>query len=248
MLYNKSSMFYFIFNKTMKYLQTHNYYNDLYDKLTIENCRQWEKSALKNFENEKDKQFKIRAFDIMLYFIKGEHYKNKAETIKEWMDRDRRRDHKLDSISNPSLKCKFCEQEMELVHKDISTKDHKFEIVVFHFRCKECKVGRSVDEAGLITDSIPWKCPKCTRRLNHQNIKNGTIIATIDDCPFCGYHDEFSMDLKEEKEEESKEERKQFNIDRDRFCLSEKDGLNYLEGSKNLNKFVEFVKNCEKNK
>ncbi len=231
----------------MNYLQNHNYYNELYDKLTIEECRQWEKSALKYFENDKDKQFKIRAFDVMLYFIKGEHYKNKAGTINQWMDRDRRRDDKLNSILTPSLKCKFCEQDMELVHKDILTKDHKFDIVVFHFRCKECKVGRSIDEMGSITDSIPWKCPKCTRRLNHQNIKNGTVITTIDDCPFCGYHDEFSFDPKEEKEDESKEERKQFNIDRDRLCLSEIDVMNYIEGSKNLQEFVEFMKNYEKN-
>ncbi len=232
----------------MNHLQNHNYYNDLYDKLTVEDCKQWEKSFFENLENIEDKQVKIKVLDVMLYFIKGEHYKNKAETIKQWIERDRKRDQKLDSISTPSLKCKFCEQEMELVHKDISTKYRKFEIVVFHFRCIECKVGRSIDEAGFTTDNIPWKCPKCTRRLNHQNIKNGTLITTIDDCPFCGYHDEFSMDLKEEKEEESQEERIQFNIDRDRFCISEKDGMNYIEGSKNLKEFNEFMKMYEKEK
>jgi hypothetical protein len=82
----------------MSYQKGEAYYNDLYDLFTIKEClreQKWiEKNSTSLYKPKKGKPLKIK-LDFFTYYIKGERYKKKSETISEWISRDREKDLRL---------------------------------------------------------------------------------------------------------------------------------------------------------
>ena len=84
--------------ETEKNLKPEIHYRDLYDRHTVELCRQTEerisKQKLPPYEGKeftKEQAVKFRSFitDYCLHFDVGERYLKKERTIQEWMDADR---------------------------------------------------------------------------------------------------------------------------------------------------------------
>lgn len=103
----------------MKYLKNHNYYNDLYDKFTIQDCLKIEQSDISQSDIVKARSEKEQAqvnhlyknvwIPVELYYAKAMRAAQKEETIKEWMDRDRKKDQKLLQAYEPqNKKCIAC--------------------------------------------------------------------------------------------------------------------------------------------
>lgn len=236
-----------------KHLKDRSYYEDQYDRYTVERCRRHEKyySEIKDENKIKEEFAKKVVSPISLHFLRGERYANREDTINEWMERDRKRDEFYENTHPPtSIRCKFCEEEMELLDKrlDIDYKDNEKDKVIFIFQCKECKVAKEFNGKVLVKDIIPWKCPKCSGRLKttNKNTKNKIYCKKV--CDYCGYKDEYELDLRNnefKKKEPTKAEIKQFNIDKDRFCLSDKEGMRYLSERTALNTFSEMQKEKE---
>src|ERR1700733_2241785 len=101
--------------KTIKYLKDEQYYRDLYDRFTVEECRRYEKRFLEGklpeFPKSKIREKNARHLlsDISLYCITGERFANKSTTIDQWMSRDKTRDKRLERAHLPAdVSCIYC--------------------------------------------------------------------------------------------------------------------------------------------
>ena len=85
------------------YLKEEGFYNDLYDLITVEECLRIRDYWNKRMNNSRDDKVKISGWglDLQLYFVKGERYRNKGVILQEWIDKDRKRDEKLNSAEEP---------------------------------------------------------------------------------------------------------------------------------------------------
>lgn len=236
-----------------KHLKSDEYYNDLYDRFTIKSCRDLEEIDSK-IRNEKlmpgHKQNIL--LHMSLYYKTGDRYINKQQTIQEWKERDRLYDQQYQNAIEPqNVRCKFCKEPMELFDKWLRVGIEKEPTVVeFSYRCKDCKCGKDIYDNGKIIDKIPWKCPKCSREMKMKHARKGSKIYSIDSCGFCGYkkEDVFDLNFKVEPEKvPTKEERIQYEKDRDRFCLSEEEGEKYREYLESMKKLEAIFKEIEAN-
>lgn len=68
-----------------------------------------------------------------MYCVIGEEYANKEKKIKEWMERDQKKDEKLEEAEAPlGIRCLVCESEMEPNFKDLFGKEER---VIFMYDC-----------------------------------------------------------------------------------------------------------------
>ena len=227
------------------------YYEDLYDEMTVKGCRSYDSPVYKpdpkltELENKKRKIALELVCNLALHYEKGDRHLARGSTIREWMERDRKRDAQFERATEPKAVCQFCLKEMELFDKSLETVWKKGEVdrVVFYFRCAECKIGKDIDEFGGTVDHIPWKCPRCTRKMSHESKRDGKKVTTKDRCPHCGYEKEdvFELGKHEPIEKPTPEEEKQLRIDKDRFCLTEKQGFEFAREKESMEQLKNLV-------
>ena len=92
-----------------RYLKDDQYYIDFYDLHTIEECLNHYQTIRdgceKKRDSEKFKKYSNEEFDkevheiasFSINFMKAQRYKYKKETIQEWMDRDKKKQQKIDN-------------------------------------------------------------------------------------------------------------------------------------------------------
>jgi DNA-directed RNA polymerase subunit M/transcription elongation factor TFIIS len=111
--------------------------------------------------------------------------------------------------------------------------------VLFTFNCSKCKKRQGVYDDGEIYVSKSDFCPDCKEKLEVKSNKKGEVITTHYTCKNCGYSKKDIYDLKKSDEEHKKwqeEQAKKEQKDRQllekyrtEFCLSEKEGKEYVE-------------------
>ncbi|MBU4284844.1 hypothetical protein KKF60_03100 [Patescibacteria group bacterium] len=242
-----------------KYLKSTSYYSDLYDRLTIEECRRLEKRGISgdkiSIETDKSKKDKIKkeftvrvVVPTMLYFVKGERYSKKSQTIREWMERDKAKDKKLENAVTPiDIFCKKCGSEMTATLKDFHGYELKGEErILFFFECpNECKPRRAVFEDGEEWKPKPHICEKCSSEVKTNDTRKEDRIITTYACKKCGHKGREILDLNSPKEKIDKN----FERDRRRFCLSGEKGQEYIGSEmklKHLMETIEGIKEKEK--
>lgn len=229
----------------MDYLKDEQYYIDRYDVHTIEECLDYYRAIKKGFEGKKDseelKKYTKKKFDqetqkVLNLFVntfKGERFRNKAKTIQEWTDRDRKQQEKFDTATPPTaIPCKECNAPTKVTDKDLLHSYEENSKVLFMFRCVKCNKGQAFYEDGTEWLYEPPKCPRCDSPLNsdHENVDE--VMTTTYSCPKCSYKKEDVYDFKKsglEREKEEAKEKKLLTDYRKVFCLSEKEGQEYLE-------------------
>ena len=241
---------------TYTYLKDEIHYNELYDKFTIEECKRWEdKKGLEDLPSIKDedpKKLKIKidftknvVIPVALYAIKGERYAKKAETIRQWMDRDRALDEKVANAVEPKgIRCLTCSSPMSCISRDLHSDNNK-DRVLFMFECpQKGHKRRAYWEGGEEWEPRPTLCSKCKTATNSTNVRNGDLITTTYICPGCGNKETDTMDLSiKEKEIDPN-----FEADRKKYCLSEKEGGDYITWMANTKHLLSVVKDREENK
>lgn len=235
-----------------KHLKERSYYEDLYDRITVDACRRSEKAFEKAFEKRFTRGKKKYVFTLanpFIHFEKGEYYLKREDTIREWMERDRKLDEKIEKAIAPVSKCQFCGDELELFDKSTEYGEEKQDQVVFNYRCVRCKYGRKIWEDGTTKDTIPWECPKCGSKMNHNSKRKGDIIHTKDDCPHCGYEDSDSFSLAhKEPEKPNPEKEKQFYLDKKKYCMPPAEGEEYRRSKERMSELSEMMKGIDKRK
>ncbi len=146
----------------LRYLSPKEKYEERYDRQTIKGTQIYLEGArkivssdeLKKIEDDmsdEQKNHEIkRLMNVYLYFYKGDRWKKRSLTIKEWMDLDRDRDYRYEHVwetaePNPKKTCCHCNCSSHKVtgkvfmHKqnDINFKDGEF--VLFVYECLKCQ-------------------------------------------------------------------------------------------------------------
>ena len=235
----------------IKYLKSKQHYIDLYDRFTVERCRRWEKICLaddgkpmiyegKEMNKEQALQFRSWLFNYTIWFKKGDEYECKDKTIREWMDKDEARDALVESARAPAdIRCLTCYALMDVESKDLCTWLGDKERVIFMYKCpNEHYPMRSFFADGKEHRTKPKVCPKCQTTLDVDYKKNGEHkVTTIETCPSCKYTNTEEMDFTVRKEKVDKN----FEKDRARFCITEKEGQEYTDFKINMDGIKELL-------
>ena len=241
----------------IKYLKDKQEYIDRYDKATVDRCRWAEKTITADFVSKhmngvKDEKELVRASSsfnkLHLYFLMGELYSKKEETINKWMKEDKDHDDYFENAEAPKdIMCFICGREMFVTYKQLETRLNKPDRVLFMYDCTLDHISRR----AFYDDGEEWKyekplCRKCTTPFDITDEDTDKIWKTISTCPNCGNVEisEIDKTLKEEIPD------LEYGKDRARFC-SEKDGMKYVEWMRTageLTKILEKQKEKENNK
>jgi hypothetical protein len=234
----------------MDYLKDKQFYIDSYDLGTIRECldmldlskntyvKMKKEAKAKNYSKGETAKASNWMTNQLLFQIKAQRYGQKESTIQEWMDKDEKRQSKLDTTIAPeNIRCLQCNNIMNTSFKqlDIITDSIK---VMFLFSCESCKKKRWIYEDGTEWESKPNLCPKCNAEVNMNTIKeseNKIIWKTV--CPSCGFtettEDDFEKSRIEWKKREE-HEKKLLEVYRQEFASDEKgkEAFEYVESLK----------------
>lgn len=234
----------------------YSYYSDLYDSFTIEECKRTEAGFLETdipeYEGKKitpEEWSRLRKpfTDLALYFLTGERYKKKSETINKWLSRDREREEKLERAKEPShIRCLGCSSlNMNCISRDYMANEQGDEEVLFMFQCEACNKRRAYWENGKEWEYKP-KCPECRSELKTEHTKAENSVTTKSVCTQCDYKDEDTMDFNEKKGEEKVDPN--FASDQKKYCLSDEEGMKYVSDQETMKDLSALLKDKEENK
>lgn len=243
----------------MQYLKEEQYYIDLYDLHTIEECLDWYFSLKEGMEKErgKIKSLKPEEFDKEVHkgvsytvnVMKIQRYRHKADTIKDWMDRDRRIQEKYDNATPPSdIYCTECFSKTKVTSKDLLGSYEEKDKVMFMFACVKCNKRQALYEDGTEWIYTPPKCPKCSSPLDHDSKHTKNLLTTIYSCPKCSYKNQDVHDFKKSDEKWRKKEardKKLLSEYRKDFCLDDDEGPKAVLNLDNIVRFVDEMKKNE---
>ncbi len=247
--------------KTLKYLKSEQHYSDLYDRFTVERCRDLirihskpvKKPPLYQGKKPSKKLMEVvtkMGLEFALMFEKGERYIRKEETIQRWMADDRAKDELYELAKAPeNIRCLTCHSLMDLFSKDLwSGGADEQDRVLFMFDCpNKCLPRRAFYDNGEEWQRTPKLCPKCESELKTTDRKLKTKIITTEKCPRCGYTETVELDLSIKKEKPDPN----FEADWARFCLSKEEGEHWREEIarlKEVSKLIDEHNEREKNK
>jgi C4-type Zn-finger protein len=238
----------------MDYLKDKQHYIDLYDLFTINKCLDINNFYLDLYK-KKDTDKRLKEIPVseqekgFSYFFtwhmrttRGERYRNREKIINEWMEKDKLQQDKQDYTPTPeNIICPLCNAPMYFnitKHLD-STYDSPILHVMFLFKCSKCEKQQWVYDNGEIRVSKPDLCPKCKKELDVTGSRKGKVITTLYKCKQCDYLKKDILDLAKSDEEHKKWEAEQNQKEdegkkllekyRAEFCLSDKDGQEYIE-------------------
>jgi DNA-directed RNA polymerase subunit M/transcription elongation factor TFIIS len=237
----------------MQYLKDQQSYIDRYDLHTIEQCldqlrmlndvgqKMRLEPTIKDYpESELERNMGLVRGRV-LFVLKAHRYKERESRITEWMESDKAKQDKQDNTTPPKVSCPDCGSQMiadNLRHLEDWPEDKPMR-VLFTFNCSKCKKRQGVYDDGEIYVSKSDFCPDCKEKLEVKSNKKGEVITTHYTCKNCGYSKKDIYDLKKSDEEHKKwqeEQAKKEQKDRQllekyrtEFCLSEKEGKEYVE-------------------
>lgn len=236
----------------MQYLKDEQYYFDLYDLHTIQECLRMISSfsestppelSTKKLSKEQENVFKRRIAEVVVYYIKGDRYRNRSAAINLWIDKDRKRQEKEDDTLPPTdINCDFCVIPMKSVHKSLHHFDEPLR-VLFFFDCPKCNKSKAYFDNGERYIPKPDLCEKCGSEVKRSHSQKGEVYTTITKCTSCDFVEKEVDDFKksrEESEEKEKQERALLKKYRAKFCMSDEEGGKYashiiqLEQIKNM--------------
>jgi DNA-directed RNA polymerase subunit RPC12/RpoP len=221
------------------YLQTHENYEDIYDKWTVESCRRMATREPEvrdeDFKNEKltPKQLKAMkqvkydwlkvARELAVFSYAADRYMHKDETISDWMQRDRERDERLAEIEPPShIRCREClSTDLRLISKDEygTSRGSKHERLLFMYKCNRCDTNTAYFNNGEQLHVEPTRCPQCQQEKPDHVTKESKHKYTITyTCTSCGHIWEEVMDFTPQPEPPDPN----YIEDRKLYCYSDK--------------------------
>lgn len=240
------------------HLKPESYYSEIYDHSTVERCRYWQAQALDkkveekiqapNIKEIKEQYHRGMVVPVIIEVFKVERFRNKAETVRQWMDADRAKDHQLANAVQPSdIRCLRCGLTMECTDRELFRyKSGPHEQVLFTFMCSNCKRGRGIWEGGEEWKLQPTPCPKCQTAMTSTDKRTGHVITTDYACPKCQHTETSKLDLDEKYVPEPIDWN--FEEDRKNYCLSPEEGFDRVRWMDGIKELVDGWKFKEQNK
>ena len=220
-----------------KHLKSHQYYFDLYDRGTVEQCRRAEQSNGKDdveppsgtrISKRQAKRIKKHIEDMFVRIKAGERYLNKSQTIREWMDADQKKDELYESAQAPEdIRCLTCRNRLKPTFKELWYTQGKEDRVLFMYDCpNKCMPRRAFFSDGEEWRLTPKLCLRCSTPLKHESEDDCIKLITTYACQKCGYLEKDEYVWTHKKDDEYDEN---FAKDRDRFCLTAEEGSKYQD-------------------
>ncbi len=189
----------------MTYLKLREYYEDIYDKSTVEQCRflhhlklkltdkDIEDAKLTPEESAKMQEVKGLWIDVVqemaAFFAAAERFNKKEAWIEKMMVEDKTKEHILATAEPPSkAKCRKCSSlDLRIVSKDLwhgsKGKDNR---VLFMFSCNGCKTKTALYDDGEEWIVEPTRCPLCnSERLTHIKSNEYEVLTLKYTCGRC---------------------------------------------------------------
>ncbi len=239
----------------MQYLKDKQHYEDLYDLHTIESCL----LTINSTKSVIEKKAKIGKRDMkvsvdgmanfILYFKKGERYRTKAEIIEKWMNDDRKLDEKLSNAIFPSyVDCSHCHGVLKEESRHIDSILDANPRIQFLAICESCKKVALVWDNGERYIPEPSLCPRCNSKLEIKSKYTKDKHTFTEKCTKCDYKKIDVYDFKKSKEERETKEGKDRELlakYRSEFCISDKEGADYITQMENMKRLSEMMKESE---
>jgi hypothetical protein len=238
----------------VQYLKEEQYYNDLYDLITIKDCLDsiafWRKAYQdKKSDKSASEDDKLKAYSIGLnldlFQLKGERCINRQQHIREMIDKDKQKQEFYDNATEPSsVYCQTCGRQLYSDFKILEDYTDKPMRVLFYFPCKTCKKKRGFYNTGEEHISKPELCQKCGYEIKTSYKEKGKVVTTIRKCTHCNFSETEVEDFgKQSKEWEKKQAEDRLLLEkyRSQFCLSEKEGQEYVVSKENIKQMAKMV-------
>lgn len=229
-----------------KYLKERPYYEELYDRITIDIARIYDRNVC--FDRKvlppQGRRRNEMVFEAYMLHPKFHPFllkqaEEREQTIVDWMKRDRKRDERYSKAEEPRYLCSYCDRRMDMQGKflDIMT-----EVVFFAMKCRECQKRCIVDQHGMPRPKRPIRCVKCKKEVKTTIKKRGEIFEFIDTCSQCGHIEVSTDEPKPQKTpEELNEERRLFEKDRARYCWTIEQAAAYRMNVESFWKHIEYI-------
>ena len=223
-----------------KYLKSRDYYEDVYDKSTVEQCRSLhyhklkvtdkdiEDAKLTPKESARIQEVKGLWIDVVqeiaAFFAAAERFNKKDSVIEKMMTDDSTKDHILTHTEPTSnARCRKCKsRDLSKVSKDLwHDSDGKDNRVLFMFSCNDCQTKTAFYDNGEEWIIEPTGCPVCnSERLTHTKTNENEVLTLEYTCGRCDnvweeVHD-YSYKPKKEKPDPN------YHEDRKLYCYSKK--------------------------
>jgi len=221
------------------HLKERQYYEDIYDRHTVEDGRRGMVHYDKfhdDFKRKLPKDDKIdrpgNALLLNVFYMQTvgnellHRYEKRDERIGVWMQRDEDKD---DQIAGARLSeepiCNHCgKQGLRITDKSLMHRGEHYdpdepEEVLFMLDCPHCNKTSAYWEDGTAWKVKPTLCPKCNTEMTHKTTKTKKSFIFTYSCPSCGHSYKDKMD-RVEKEESADPD---YDKDRAYFCLHDKE-------------------------
>lgn len=221
------------------YLKGRSYYEDIYDRITVEfgrrNIVHYEEfyreleSKLKP-DDQIDRPGNALVLNIFYLATVGDRlidrYNRRDESIQDMMARDAAKD---EQIAVARLReepyCSHCHKlglrivNKTLMHRSATYNSDEPEEVLFMLRCPHCDKNSAFWEDGVAWKPEPPLCPKCSTEVSCKTAKSKKSITFTYTCPSCEHTYKDKMDLTTKEEEPDPD----YDKDRITYCLLDKE-------------------------
>lgn len=251
------------------HLKERRFYEDIYDRHTIEDGRRgmvhYEKFHA-DFEKKLPKDDKIdrpgNALLLNVFYMQTvgnellHRYEKREEYINDWMEKDGAKDEQVSTARlSEEPYCNHCSKQglritdKSLMHRKENAKYDDPEEVLFMLNCPHCDKISAFWEDGTTWKPKPTLCPKCKSEVTHKTTTTTKSFIFTYTCPSCGHSYKDKMDRVSKKEEKTDP-----NYDKDRvtYCLLDKEFRDRLfaikQGFKDMARLGKEMKEKEDNK
>lgn len=200
----------------MTHLKERRYYEDLYDRLTVE----WGRRNTETFNELYDKFFEIMPDEpsnshravlhlnlIYMVFVGNElldRYDKREGDILDMIAKDEAKDRQVtDARLTVEPVCQHCQATgLRLTDKMLCHRDSfdEPEEVLFVLKCPTCQKSSAIWSDGKPLEPKKTSCPKCNADMNEKDSLGGKVITTTYTCPSCGHQHKSKLDLTYKKE------------------------------------------------
>lgn len=223
----------------LSHLKERKYYEDLYDRQTVDEARR----SIKYYENfYDDLRAKLpkdetvdkpgNAFVLNLFYMQAvgdellRRYDNRDTEIAGWIARDEGRDSKVaDARLIVEPQCQHCEKYgLRITDKTLLSRERNGnyddpEIVLFTLHCSHCDKNSAYWEDGVVWEIKPTLCPKCRAKMNTKTAHTKQALVFKYSCLSCSHDYKEKMDLSTKEEALGPD----FDKDRSHYCLNDKE-------------------------
>jgi hypothetical protein len=246
----------------LNYLKEEQYYTNIHDLRTIEDCIHYYHSLHAKMPDESGKSKKyrekckndwLRMINMVIHSIKTERYKNKQKWVGEWMEKDRKKQNKLDNTKPGEYYCGDCNVLLDDFDKSLHYSDDEDLKVLFLYKCPKCSKRKGYYDNGQIFECAPTLCEKCKEEIDVSiDIDSKKNITTwVHKCTGCTYK---RIDIKDHKKEDKKREagatrdKKLLDKYRKAFCFTEEEGNKAVQWIESFTHLMKGIKEREDKK